>query len=61
MRVTIALPFVKETPGALKYGLAGERMNVLVADIYVRKDQLRKAGHVGPWPLALNITIEVAE
>lgn len=62
MTVTVRLPFVKETAGAIRYGLpASQRKEVLVSDIYVRKDKMREAGHTGEWPLALNITVEVPQ
>ncbi len=61
MKATVRLPFVKETAGAIRYGLPDQRREVLVSDIYVRKDKLREAGHVGPWPTAINVTVEVAE
>lgn len=61
MTITVRLPFVKETAGAIRYGLPTQRKEVLVSDIYIRKDKLREAGHTGPWPLFINLTVEVAE
>lgn len=61
MTITVRLPFIKETAGALRYGLPNQRKEVLVSDIYVRKDKLREAGHTGEWPLALHITVEVPQ
>jgi hypothetical protein len=57
--VRITLPFVKETPGALRYGLPDQRREVAVSDIYVRKDKLREAGLTGPWPTEITVTVEV--
>lgn len=57
--VQVKLPFVKETAGALRYGLPNQRKEVLVSDIYVRKDKLREAGHTGEWPAEITVTVEV--
>jgi hypothetical protein len=59
VKVAVVLPFVKETPGALRYGLPDQRREVAVSDIYIRKDKLREAGHVGPWPIEITVTVEV--
>jgi hypothetical protein len=56
--ITVTLPLVKETKGALRYALA-DRQATAVSDLYVRKDKLREAGHVGPWPTEINVTVEV--
>lgn len=59
VKVAVVLPFVKETPGAIRYGLPTQRREVLVSDLYVRKDKLREAGHTGPWPSEITVTVEV--
>lgn len=58
VKVSVVLPFVKETPGALRYALA-ERRDAAASDIYIRKDKLREAGHVGAWPTEITVTVEV--
>jgi hypothetical protein len=58
--VTVALPFKKETPGALLYALADQR-NTIVSNVYVRKDKLREAGYTGAWPSEINVTVEVSQ
>jgi hypothetical protein len=58
VRVSVELPFKKETPGALLYGLPGNRDRI-VSSVYVRKDHLSAAGHTGPWPRSITITVEV--
>lgn len=59
--VSITLPFVKETSGAIRYGLPTQRKNVLVSDIYVRKDKLIEAGHTGPRPDSITVTVTVGQ
>lgn len=59
--IRITLPFVKETPGALRYALPEARREHAVSDIYVRKDKLRESGHTGPWPTSITVTVEVPE
>lgn len=56
--VVVILSLVKETKGALRYAVP-DRLGVAVSDLYVRKDKLREAGHVGPWPTEITVTVEV--
>lgn len=56
--VTVTMPLVKETKGALLFALE-DRLATAVSNVYVRKDKLREAGHVGPWPTEINVTVEV--
>jgi hypothetical protein len=58
--MTVVLPFSRETPGALLYALPGFRSNP-VSNVYVRKDKLTEAGHQGPWPTKISVTVEVVE
>lgn len=58
VKVAVVLPFVKETPGALMYATA-DRKAQAVSNLYVRKDKLREAGHTGPWPTEITVTVEV--
>lgn len=58
VKTAVVLPFVKETPGALLYATA-DRKATAVSNLYVRKDKLREAGHTGPWPASITVTVEV--
>lgn len=58
-KVTVRLPLVKETAGALRYALSDQRRDLVISDLYVRKDKLREAGHEGDWPAALDVSVEV--
>lgn len=56
--MSVTLPLVKTTPGALKYGVP-DHSSQLVGTVYVRKNKLRAAGHSGSWPTEITITVEV--
>lgn len=59
--IRVTLPFVKETPGSLRFALPTQRRDLPVSDIYIRKDKLREAGHTGPWPTSITVTVEVPQ
>lgn len=59
VKVVQVLPFIKETPGALRYGLPNSRREVPLSDLYLRKDKLVEAGHTGPWPTEITVTVSV--
>lgn len=60
VKTSVNLPFVKETTGALMYAIPDRRGSV-VSNVYVRKDKLREAGHTGPWPQEITVTVEVPQ
>lgn len=58
VKTSVTLPFSRETPGALVYALP-RVTDAVVGNVYVRKDKLREAGHIGAWPQEVVITVEV--
>ena len=57
VKVEITLPFTGETPGAVVYEIK-PMTSVAVGKVYVRKDKLLEAGHTGPWPTEITVTVE---
>lgn len=57
-RITVVLPKVRATPGAVVYAVQPMTSEV-IGQVYLRKDKLRAAGHVGPWPEQITLTVEV--
>lgn len=60
VKIQATLPFNKETPGAILYATS-DRKATAVSTLYVRKDHLKDAGHTGPWPNEIIVTVEVPE
>lgn len=60
MKISVELPYERQTPGALVYAVKPVTSKV-TAQIYVRKDKLREAGYTGPWPDKINVTLEFDE
>ena len=57
--IEVTMPLERETDGALVYKIAGSVKNNAISQVYVRKDKMTDAGHVGPWPSEIVITVEV--
>lgn len=57
MKTTVTLPFVKETPGTVVYGLRNVT-SVAIGQVYVRKENLEKIG--GVWPSTITLTLETS-
>jgi hypothetical protein len=60
-KVTLDLPLSKETPGAYRFGFTEGRRDHVISDLYVRKDQLAKAGYTGGRPVRIVVTVEVLD
>jgi hypothetical protein len=58
MKTSVTLPLIKQTPGALLYGLA-DRKATIVSNVYVRKDKMPMVE--GQYPAEITVSIEVAE
>lgn len=56
-KVTVVLPLDRTTPGALVYAVK-PMTSQIVGQVYVRKDKLLEAGHTGPWPNQITVTVE---
>jgi hypothetical protein len=57
-KVIVELPLAKETPGALQYAFPDREGPSPLTNVYLRKDKLRAAGHVGAWPASVTVTVE---
>jgi hypothetical protein len=58
-KVTLDLPKVRETRGAVMYGLE-DRAGLPFSNLYVRKDALRQEGVKG-FPAKIRVTVEVLD
>jgi len=57
-KIEVELPFIRETPGTVVYGVArGEMKKLAVGQAYVRKDVLEKKED-GSWPQSIKLTVE---
>ena len=55
MKISVVLPLVKETKGALLYALP-DRTATVISNVYVRKDKTEKTN--GGWPTQITLTVE---
>ena len=59
MKVTLTLPLVKETEGALRYSLHGGETRAF-SSVYLRKEAIYRPGQT-EWPQEITVTVEVPE